>query len=200
MSPTMTRRAFLEVGAAAGGGLLLSIALPACGRPAGGTVATGSAEATALHPFLRIDRNGIVTILAKNPEIGQGVKTSLPMIVAEELEVEWAAVRVEQADLDPERYGPQWAGGSWAVRFNFDRLREAGATAKALLVEAAAIPATGGTPVGQSFTDPLVGASAMASWLKRRHSVRCPIGSPSRTLRPTACSAHGWLGSTTPKS
>ncbi len=138
MSATVTRRTFLEVGAAAGGGLLLSLALPGCSRPAGGTVHAGPVETTELHPFLRIDRDGIITILAKNPEIGQGVKTSLPMIVAEELEVDWTSVRVEQADLDPERYGPQWAGGSWAVRFNFDRLREAGATAKELLIGAAA--------------------------------------------------------------
>lgn len=150
LGPTeIGRREFFRVGAAAGGGLLLSLYLPGCGdgpRDEGRGGAFGSPSAASaggqaevpLTPFLRVGRDGRVTILAKNPEIGQGVKTALPMIVAEELGVEWEDVRVEQARTDREAYGPQWAGGSWAVHFNWDRLRLAGATARELLVAAAA--------------------------------------------------------------
>lgn len=140
MTPThVDRRSFLKVSAAAGGGLLISAWLPTWARPdPGSPVPTGLDGPIRLNPFLRIDTDGTVTIFAKNPELGQGVKTALPMIVAEELEVDWENVRVTQADTDREAYGPQWAGGSWAVRYNFDRLRQAGAAARELLVAAAA--------------------------------------------------------------
>ena len=140
MTPThVDRRSFLKVTAAAGGGLLISAWLPVWRKPEpGSAVATLPQGPAGLNPFLRIDADGTVTIFAKNPEIGQGVRTALPMIVAEELEVDWEDVRVEQADTDRDAYGPQWAGGSWAVRYNFDRLRQAGAAARELLVAAAA--------------------------------------------------------------
>lgn len=99
------------------------------------TYAAGGA--VSLHPLIRIGHDGAITLFAQNPEMGQGVKTSLPMILAEELDVDWGSIRVEQADWDPalER---QFSGGSLSIRLNFDALRQAGASAREMLIQAAA--------------------------------------------------------------
>jgi isoquinoline 1-oxidoreductase beta subunit len=133
---TLPRRAFLQVSAGAAGGLLLSVTLPAGIRRALAAPPTSKAGAV-LHAFVEIAPDGIITIASKNPEIGQGVKTSLPMLVAEELDAPWDRVRVVQADLDP-RYGDQFAGGSTAISENWLGMRQAGATARHLLIAAAA--------------------------------------------------------------
>ena len=123
------RREFLKLTGLVGGGLMLSF-----------TGLRAAATGGALHPngFLRIDSEGI-TLYAKNPEIGQGVKTSLPMIVAEELDAAWEDVAVAQSPIDEATYGPQVAGGSNSIRVNWDLLRTAGATARAMLLGAAAV-------------------------------------------------------------
>jgi isoquinoline 1-oxidoreductase subunit beta len=91
------------------------------------------------NAFIRIDSGGLVTITVARPEIGQGVRTALPMLVAEELDADWSAVRVEQAlAVDSAAYGSQYAGGSQSVRVGWEPLRRAGATARAMLVLAAA--------------------------------------------------------------
>ncbi len=90
-----------------------------------------------INAFLSIDTNGIATIFAPNPEIGQGVKTSLPMIIAEELGIAWESVRVEQSEIDS-KYGNQSAGGSMSVNRLFNPLRIAGAKARMMLTQAAA--------------------------------------------------------------
>ena len=122
------RRRFMQLTGLVGGGLMLSFG---SGRAA--------ANSGPLQPngFLRIDKDGIL-LFAKNPEIGQGVKTSLPMIVAEEMDAAWQDVRVEQSPIDAQTYGPQFAGGSLSIPMNWERLRGAGATARAMLVGAAA--------------------------------------------------------------
>ena len=135
---TLNRRNFLKLSTATGGGLILGFNWlgSACGPVSKGE----GNEAINFVPnaFLKIGSDGVVTIMAPNPEIGQGVKTSLPMIVAEELGVDWKNVLVEQAKLDTENFNRQVAGGSGSVRNSWDSLRQAGATARQMLVNAAA--------------------------------------------------------------
>ena len=103
------------------------------------TVPKAMANGGVLQPngFIRIDAEGIL-LYAKNPEIGQGVKTSLPMIVAEELDAAWEDVTVVQSPIDQTRYGFQFAGGSTSIPMNWDSMRRSGAVARQMLVEAAA--------------------------------------------------------------
>jgi isoquinoline 1-oxidoreductase beta subunit len=130
------RRQFLRVTAIAGGGILLSSYLTAAESFAE-TVGGGAAE-FAPNAFIRITPDGIVTIIAKNPEIGQGVKTMLPMLIADELDVDWKNVRIQQGDLDTTKFQGQSAGGSTATPNNWLPMRRVGAAARAMLVTAAA--------------------------------------------------------------
>ncbi|WP_068876236.1 MULTISPECIES: xanthine dehydrogenase family protein molybdopterin-binding subunit [unclassified Phenylobacterium] len=91
-----------------------------------------------LNAYVQVAPNGKVTITAKNPEVGQGVKTMLPMLIAEELDVAWEDVVIEQADSDPKAYGRQFAGGSMATPLHWEELRRVGAVARAMLIQAAA--------------------------------------------------------------
>lgn len=134
--PDSSRRAFLKASAALGGGLLLELSLPA--RSVAALTGAGSSTGAELNAYVRIAPDGLVTIVSKNPEIGQGIKTMLPMLIAEELDVDWSRVRTEQADNDPARYGRQFAGGSRATPLHWDPLRRVGAAARQMLVAAAA--------------------------------------------------------------
>jgi len=109
----VSRRAFLVASAAAGGGLLLDFTLPTVADAASvkaGASAAGSAQ--VLNAYVNIAPDGACTIFAKNPEIGQGIKTSFGVIIAEELDADWNRVVMEQADINPKVYGYQGAGGS----------------------------------------------------------------------------------------
>lgn len=130
---TMERRTFLKLSALAGGGLLLRSYF---GDAAFAQGKTGPVLTPAA--FIRIAADGTVTIMAKNPEIGQGVKTVLPMMIAEELDADWNSVKIEQADLDEGVYGSQNSGGSVSVPVNWEPLRHVGAAGRYLLVQAAA--------------------------------------------------------------
>ena len=138
--PGLDRRAFLKLTGIAGGGLVLGIAAPGDRAVARAATQESSPAASRFVPnaYVQIAGDGTITLYSKNPEIGQGVKTSLPMIVAEELDAAWSDVRVEQAPVDEAVYGPQFAGGSLSIPRNWDALRQAGALARAMLVAAAA--------------------------------------------------------------
>ena len=114
--------------------------------------AAGAPEAAEheINAYLTISADGTVTIFSANPEIGQNVKTSMPMIVAEELDVDWKDVVVEQAGLDTNNFRRQLAGGSQSIRFGWTTLRTAGATARHMLLEAAAARLE--VPVGELTT------------------------------------------------
>jgi isoquinoline 1-oxidoreductase beta subunit len=130
---TFSRRDFLTITAVTGGGLVMTIALPGC-RPR-----TPATSPDALDPsvFVRIQPDNTVSVTIAKSEMGQGVRTSLAMLVAEELDADWNLVRVEQASFDP-KYGEMGTGGSSSVRGGWMRLRQSGAALRAMLVAAAA--------------------------------------------------------------
>ncbi len=129
------RRSFLQVVALAGGGLMLGSYFAPSDADA-----AGPAEGDPFVPnaFIKIHPDGKITIIAKNPEEGQGVKQSLPMIICEELDVDWSQVTIEQALSDESKYGRQFAGGSLSTPMNYDNHRRLGAAVRAMLVAAAA--------------------------------------------------------------
>ena len=133
------RRSFLKVSAAAGGGMLIGFSwLTGC-------ISSSETEGSCIpnewfdiNGYIKIGDTGMVTIYSPNPEIGQNVRTSMPMIVAEELDVDWNNVVVEQAPLNTGFYQNQFAGGSLSIRLSWNALRMAGATGRRMLLEAAA--------------------------------------------------------------
>jgi isoquinoline 1-oxidoreductase beta subunit len=129
MSP-LSRREFLAVGAAAGAGLVIGFYLPH---------RSSSGAAFAPNAFLKIAPDGKITVVVARSEMGQGVHTSLPMILAEELEADWKQITVEQAGANPTLYGDQQTGSSASLRISWDPLRKAGAAAREMLISAAAL-------------------------------------------------------------
>ncbi|MCK5440490.1 MAG: xanthine dehydrogenase family protein molybdopterin-binding subunit [Maribacter sp.] len=135
-----SRRAFLRTSSIAGGGMLIGFNLfTACKPKAEMPIDISQLNYNDFNAFIKISDDGMVTIFAPNPEIGQGVKTSMPMLIAEELDVPWEHVNVVQGKLDTENYTRQIAGGSQSIRFGWEPLRQTGATARQMLVNAAAV-------------------------------------------------------------
>lgn len=134
----ISRRSFLQSAALSGGGFMLSFTYFSSFASSGKTVQSGVATQYEINGFVKITSDNIIQIMSPNPEGGQGVKTSMPMIVAEELDVNWKQVQVIQADLDTKHFTRQYIGGSQAIHQGWKPLRQAGATARHLLMEAAA--------------------------------------------------------------
>ena len=167
LNPTIDRRSFLRVTAVAGGGFMLATYLEPLEL-----FAQGRGNQAPLDPnaFVSIDANGIVTITAKNPEIGQGVKVMLPMLIAEELDADWKDVRIVQGDLNTAKYGQQSAGGSTATPSSWIPMRQMGGAARQMLIAAAA--QQWGVPEAEITTTPgrLVHAgSNRSAGCARRH-------------------------------
>ncbi len=130
----VSRRNFLKIAGVATGGLCISIALPSNALAEKGIITDSSTE---LNAFIHLDENGDTTIYCGRCEMGQGISTALPSAVADEMEADWQRVKIQQGDAD-EKYGPQSTGGSKSIRVMYKPMREAGATAKAMLIAAAA--------------------------------------------------------------
>ena len=139
-SISFSRRNFLKTSVLASGGMLIGFNfLNACRPNAIVPIDISKLNFNDFNAFIKISQEGYVTIFSPNPEIGQGVKTSMPMIIAEELDVPWEKVAVSQGLYDPVNYQRQVAGGSQSIRFGWDALRQTGATAKQMLINAAAL-------------------------------------------------------------
>jgi isoquinoline 1-oxidoreductase beta subunit len=147
----LDRRSFLKVSTLAGGGMVLSFSwLAGCKPTTEEELLAMPKEWFELNSYIKIGENGVVTLFSPNPEFGSNVKTSMPMILAEELDTDWKKVIVEQADFYPERFDRQFTGGSQGIRQGWAPLRTAGATARAMLVKAAA--QTWNVPAGEITT------------------------------------------------
>ncbi len=130
----------MKLMATAGGGLVLGFSWTSTVASALEVVSENAVAAGTIefNSYLSIAPDGIITIFSPNPELGQNIKTSFPMIVAEELDADWSKVKVIQAPLDTEKFQRQVTGGSGAIPHSWGRLRKAGATARQMLIEAAA--------------------------------------------------------------
>jgi isoquinoline 1-oxidoreductase beta subunit len=133
--PQVNRRQFFKLSGIAGGGLVLGLSAGASKKI---LAQESAADLSTLSPYVQIQTNGRVNIFSKNPECGQGIKTGLPLIIAEELDCAWDDVDVVQADIDASKYGAQFAGGSLSTPMNWMAMRQAGATARAMILAAAA--------------------------------------------------------------
>lgn len=135
---SINRRSFLRVTSLAGGGMMLSFSWLAGCKPTPEQAMTLPKEWFELNSYVKIGANGITTLMAPNPEFGSNVKTSLPMILADELDIDWKNVIVKQADFYPQRFERQFTGGSQSIRQGWKILRTAGAAARQMLIQAAA--------------------------------------------------------------
>lgn len=146
---TLNRRSFLKLSTTAATALVLGFYIRSGARAGAAETGAGTNGLFAPNAFIRITPDGKVTIISKMPEMGQGIKTSLPMVIAEELDVNWDQVVIEQGDLDP-KYGSQLAVGSRSTPTNYETFLRVGAAARTMLVEAAA--QSWGVPAGELTT------------------------------------------------
>src|SRR5690606_10505869 len=135
--PPLNRRQFFRLSGVAGGGLVLGGLSAGTAPRARAQDVAAEADLSILSPYVQVKPDGRVNIFSKNPECGQGIKTGLPLIIAEELDCAWEDVDVVQADIDQSKYGVQFAGGSTSTPTNWMPMRQAGATARAMILAAA---------------------------------------------------------------
>jgi isoquinoline 1-oxidoreductase beta subunit len=154
-SPRLSRREFLQTGALVGGGLVIGFVIPGAGRMAQAQISAPESGPFVPNAFLQIGSDDTVRVLLAHSEMGQGIWTTLPMLIAEELDADWSRIRVEHAPVAPDyfhtAFGVQMTGGSSSTWSEFERYRRAGATARALLVQTAAMRF--GVAVGDCRTD-----------------------------------------------
>jgi isoquinoline 1-oxidoreductase beta subunit len=180
---TLSRRAFISASVLAGGGLLFDLNLGSA--QAADTGAGTAAGAVTISAFIRILPDNRIIIGAKNAEIGQGAKTMLPMLIAEELDVDWAQVTIEQTHADQTVYGAQSAGGSRTTPREWLPTRRAGAGARAMLVAAAAgqwgVPAEGLETRSGMVIDPKSGRSIPYAGLAQA-AAKLPAPDPAKLV------------------
>src|SRR5580692_10556650 len=129
------RRSFLKVTALGAGGVLIGLQMEPEAKAQGRGAPAAPPDP---HTYIKVAPDGTVTIMAKNPEVGQGIKTMLPMLIAEELDVDWKSVKIEQTDFDDTKYAQQNAGGSTGTPNNWTPMRQVGAAGRAMFITAAA--------------------------------------------------------------
>jgi isoquinoline 1-oxidoreductase beta subunit len=173
----LDRRAFLQVSAVAGGGLIIGLYTRDVLAQRGGGPGAPAAS-LAPNTYITIHPDNTFTIIAKNPETGQGVRTALPQIIADEFDVDWTQVKIQQADLDP-KYGGQTEGGSRAIPSNYQNMRLVGAGGRLLMLTAAAqqwnVPQTELTTAGGVVTHgPSKRTATYASLASRAASLPVP--------------------------
>jgi len=138
----LNRRSFLKISTVAGGGVMIGLyagtATEVLGQGQRGAGGPGGAAAPNPNVYITINPDNTFTIIGKNPETGQGIKNALPMIIADEFDVDWKQVKVQQADLDQAKYGSQIEGGSTAIPSNYNTMRQIGAAGRLLMVKSAA--------------------------------------------------------------
>jgi len=136
-SPQLDRRSFLQVTALAGGGVIIGMYAPDIIAQEGRGGPPANQWSLAPVDYITVHPDNTFTIIAKNPETGQGIRTALPQIIADEFDIDWSQVKIQQADLNP-KYGPQFEGGSRAMPTNYDPMRQVGAGGRLMMVNAAA--------------------------------------------------------------
>src|SRR5436190_7052088 len=176
----LDRRSFLQVTALAGGGVMIAAYAPDVFAQAPG----GAPNAWSLAPatYITVNPDNTFTILAKNPETGQGIRTALPQLIADEFDVDWTQVKIQQADLDP-KYGPQIEGGSRATPTNYDPMRQVGAAGRLMMVTAAA--AQWNVPAGELTT----GSGKVMHASSKREATYASLSSRVAAMTPPAVEA-----------
>jgi isoquinoline 1-oxidoreductase beta subunit len=182
----LDRRSFLQVTTLAGGGLMIGLYTPDLLAQRGGR-GGGPAPGPVPSAFITINPDNTFTLVAQNPETGQGIKTALPMLIAEELDVDWSQVTVSQADYDNSKYSSQTEGGSRAIPTHYTPMRQAGAGGRALMIAAAAaewgVPASALTTASGRVTHASSGRTATYASLASRAATLTPPAPADLTLK-----------------